>query len=111
MKLTSSISLNKFSLNNKSKKNEKEKKEKRELPDNIKLIREKNKEFQATNDHEFYLIVAFSNKQDKDLFISNLDLDENIHTFVDGYELASKLNLKPNKPSYKLKPPINGNIK
>lgn len=110
MKLTSNISLKKFTLKANTIVNKKDV-VKKELPENIKLIREKNKEFQATNDHEFYLIVAFSSKEDKKLFLSNLDLEENIHTFVDGYELASKVNLKPNKPSYKLKKPINGNFK
>ncbi len=76
-----------------------------ELTDEIKSFRQKNKEFQATNEHETYLIVTFSCKADKELFCDNAGITE--HTIVDGYELARAMKIEPAKPSFKLHKPIN----
>ena len=77
----------------------------KELTDEIKSFRQKNKEFQATNDHEFYLVVAFSCKEDKRVFLKNVGLEKE-HTFIDGYELSRNINCEPAKPSFKLRGPL-----
>jgi hypothetical protein len=76
----------------------------KELTDEIKSFRQKNKEFAATNEHETYLIVSFSCKDDKEKFCEELGITE--HTIVDGYELARSLKIEPKKPSFKLAKPI-----
>jgi len=76
-----------------------------ELSEEIKSFRKKNKEFQATNDHETYLIVCFSCKDDKKEFLKNVGLEKS-HTLIDGYEMAKNINLKPDRPSFKLSEPL-----
>lgn len=76
----------------------------KELTDEIKSFRQKNKEFAATNEHETYLIISFSSKQDKETFCDEIGITE--HTLVDGYELARALKVEPQKPSFKLAKPI-----
>lgn len=76
-----------------------------ELTDEIKSFRQKNKEFQSTNDHETYLIVCFSTKEDKKTFLKNSML-EGKHTLIDGYELARNLDCEPRKPGFELREPI-----
>ncbi len=76
----------------------------KELTDEIKAFREKNKEFQATNDHEHYLIVSFSCKQDKEAFLKSTGIKT--HTLVDGYELARNVKAMPTRPSFKLREPF-----
>jgi len=77
----------------------------KELSDEIKSFRKKNEEFQATNDHETYLIVCFSTKKDKDIFLREIKM-ENEHTIVDGYNMARNLKLNPKTPTIKLKQPL-----
>lgn len=77
----------------------------RELSDEIKSFREKKRAFDATNDHQSYLIVMFSTKDDKNAFLTNTGLLID-STMVDGYELARHVNLKPDKPSLKLPKPF-----
>ena len=76
-----------------------------ELTDEIKSFRQKNKEFQATNDHETYLIVCFSCKEDKKKFLNSVELAGK-NTLVDGYELANKIGREPQAPAYKLRAPL-----
>ena len=76
-----------------------------ELTDEIKSFRQKNHEFQATNDHETYLIVCFSCKEDKVNFLKTVNLSNN-HTLVDGYELARNINIEPARPAFKLRDPL-----
>ena len=76
----------------------------KELTEEIKSFRQKNKEFAATNEHETYLIICFSCKDDKDIFCDEVGIAE--HTLVDGYELARALKVKPKKPSFKLHAPL-----
>lgn len=78
----------------------------KELTEEIKSFRQKNKEFAATNEHETYLIISFSCKDDKETFCDELGIAE--HILVDGYELARALKVEPKKPSFKLAKPING---
>lgn len=78
--------------------------EPKELTEEIKSFRKKNKEFQATNEHETYLIVCFSCKQDKEVFCENAGITE--HTLIDGYELARSMKIEPAKPSFELHKPI-----
>lgn len=78
--------------------------EPKELTEEIKSFRQKNKEFAATNEHETYLIVTFSCKKDKETFCDNIGITE--HTLVDGYELARALKVEPKKPSFKLAKPL-----
>ena len=77
----------------------------KELTDEIREFRQKNKEFQATNDHETYLVVVFSTKEDKEEFLKGCDIDE--HTLIDGYALAKSVGKQPVKPKYLLKKPLN----
>ena len=77
----------------------------RELTDEIKSFRQKNKEFSATNDHETYLIVCFSTKEDKNNFLKNVQLADK-NTLIDGYELAKNINVEPQKPAFKLRAPL-----
>lgn len=77
----------------------------KELTDEIREFRQKNKEFQATNDHETYLVVVFSTKEDKEEFLKGCDIDE--HTLIDGYALAKAVGKQPVKPKYLLKKPLN----
>lgn len=79
----------------------------KELTDEIKSFRQKNKEFAATNEHETYLIVVFSTKDDKEEFCDNAGITE--HTMVDGYELAKHFKISPTKPKFKLAKPIANN--
>ena len=74
------------------------------LSDEIKAVREQNKRFAATNDHETYLIVAFSCKEDKERFSDEVGITE--HTLVDGYALARALNVEPRKPKFRLHDPF-----
>jgi len=77
----------------------------KELTEEIRSFRAKAKEFQATNDHETYLVVVFSTKEDRKEFLQNVNLSDE-HTLIDGYELAKKLSLQPDKPKFKLKKPF-----
>lgn len=77
----------------------------KELTDEIKSFRQKAKEFQATNDHETYLIIVFSCKADKNEFLKSAKI-EKAHTLVDGYELARNMKINPIRPSLKLKEPL-----
>jgi hypothetical protein len=76
-----------------------------ELTDEIRAFRKKNKEFQSTNDHQTYLIVVFSTKEDKEEFLTEAKLSGK-HTLVDGYELAKSLSLHPIAPKFKLQKPF-----
>jgi hypothetical protein len=78
------------------------------LSDDIKTLREKNKQFQATNDKQTYLIVVFSTNEDKSEFLNNVGIEDfKTHTtMVDGYELARKIKIEPSKPKFKLARPI-----
>jgi len=76
----------------------------KELTEEIKSFRQKNKEFAATNEHETYLILVFSCKDDKQIFCDETGITE--HTIVDGYEFAQSIGKKPVKPSFKLVKPI-----
>lgn len=78
--------------------------EPKELTEEIKSFRQKNKEFAATNEHETYLIITFSCKDDKEKFCDEVGITE--HTLVDGYELARALKVEPKKPSFKLHDPL-----
>lgn len=75
-----------------------------ELTDDIKEIRRKNREFQVTSDHETYIVLCFSCKEDKEQFQDETGITE--HTFVDGYEFAKSINVKPTKPRFKLPRPL-----
>ena len=77
----------------------------KELTEEIKQFREKQKEFQATNDHQFYFTVVFSTKEDKDKFMQECQLMSS-ETIIDGYQLARKLGKEPQKPKFRLKPPF-----
>jgi len=77
----------------------------KELTDEIRSFREKQKEFQATNDHQTYLVVVFSTEEDKNKFLTECNLVPG-ETLVDGYDLAKKLGKQPQKPKFKLKPPF-----
>lgn len=77
----------------------------KELTEEIRQFREKQKEFEATNDHQFYFVVAFSTKEDKDKFMQQCGL-MSAQTVIDGYEMARKLGKEPQKPKFKLKPPF-----
>ena len=75
-----------------------------ELTEDIRQVRETNKRFEATNDHETYLVVCFSCKEDKVVFCEELGITE--HTYVDGYELARRVDVEPKKPRFKLHDPF-----
>lgn len=77
----------------------------KELTDEIREFREKQKEFQATNDKEFFFTVVFSTKEDKAIFMNEVGLMPSDFV-VDGYTLAKKLGKNPQKPKFKLKPPF-----
>lgn len=77
----------------------------KELTDEIRQFREKQKEFNATNDHQTYFVVCFSTKEDKDKFMLNCGLMPS-DTLIDGYSMAKKLGKEPVKPKFKLKPPF-----
>lgn len=87
-----------------SKKEDTLKSPQKELSDEIISFRKKNKEFQATNEHETYLIICFSCKEDKISFAKDCGVID--HTLVDGYEFAKKIGKKPVKPSFKLAKPL-----
>jgi hypothetical protein len=72
----------------------------KEYTDEILAIKKQQHVFDATNDHENYLVVVFSCKEDLKLFQKNAKIEEN--TFIDGYELAKKMNVEPKKPAIKL---------
>jgi hypothetical protein len=72
----------------------------KELTDEIMDIKRQQHAFNATNDHQNYLVVVFSCKEDLQEFQANSKLEGN--TFIDGYELARKMNVAPKKPSLKL---------
>jgi hypothetical protein len=78
------------------------------LSDDIKSLREKNKQFQATNDKQTYLIVVFSTNEDKSEFLKNVNIEDykNHTTMVDGYKLAKNIGISPQKPKFKLARPI-----
>lgn len=76
----------------------------KELTDEIREFRESAKILKAMNDHETYLVVVFSRKEDKLTFCDEVGIVE--HTFVDGYELAKALKVEPKKPSIKLPKPL-----
>jgi uncharacterized protein involved in high-affinity Fe2+ transport len=78
------------------------------LSDDIKSLREKNKQFQATNDKQTYLIVVFSTNEDKSEFLKNVNIEDyQTHTtMVDGYKLAKNIGIAPQKPKFKLARPI-----
>jgi hypothetical protein len=75
-----------------------------ELTDEIKEFRRKNKEFSATSDHETYIVLCFSCKEDKETFCEETGIVE--HTLVDGYEFAKSIGKKPQKPGFKLHKPL-----
>ena len=77
----------------------------KELTDEIRSFREKQKEFEATNDHQTYVLVVFSTKEDKNIFLQQCGL-RNDETMIDGYTMAKKLGKEPQKPKFKLKPPF-----
>lgn len=79
----------------------------KELTDEIKQFRAKKKEFDATNDHQTYLVVVFSTKEDKELFKNSVGIAD--HTFVDGYQLAELIGHQPQKPKFKLAKTISPN--
>lgn len=78
----------------------------KELTEEIKSFRDKQKEFAATNDHQTYLIVVFSTKDDRNDFLKNSNLQSSNDTFINGYELAALTNIEPKKPAIKLPAPI-----
>lgn len=84
---------------------EKLKNPQKELSEEILAIRQKAKDFQVTNDHETYLVVCFSSKEDKQAFINNVGLGDE-HTIVDGYKLARILKIQPVCPTIKLAKPL-----
>jgi len=77
----------------------------KELTDEIRAFRQKAKEFDATNEHETYVVVCFSTKADKNRFLDATNLSDK-HTLIDGYELARNLNIEPQKPQFKLRKPF-----
>jgi hypothetical protein len=77
----------------------------KELTDEIRHFREKQKEFQATNEKEFFFSVVFSTVEDRKTFMREVGLMDR-DFMVDGYLLAKKLGLQPQKPKFKLKPPF-----
>jgi hypothetical protein len=77
----------------------------KELTDEIRDLRRKNKEFAATNEHDTYLVVSFSTKADRLAFLESVGLSHE-HTMIDGYELARNVGHTPTKPSFELKKPI-----
>jgi hypothetical protein len=79
----------------------------KELSDEIKTLRERNKIFAATNESDTYLVLCFSCKDDKELFLRNLQLKKNEHTYLDGYEVGEKFDIEPKKPKFKLPNPLN----
>lgn len=85
-----------------------EKKEKiqKELTDEIKQFRQKNKEFQATNETETFVVLCFSTISDKNEFVQNV-LNKKDVTYIDGYKFAKAIGKLPDKPSIKLPKPLN----
>lgn len=79
----------------------------KELSEEIKGIREKQKIFQATNESDTYLVLVFSCKADKDTFLQNLHLKRQEHTYLDGYEVARNFEIEPKLPTLKLPKPLN----
>lgn len=77
----------------------------KELSEEIMSYKAKIKEFEATNDHETYLVVVFSCKEDKYRFLTEVDMAHE-HTLIDGYELANILNVEPKRPMMKLPEPL-----
>lgn len=76
----------------------------KELTDEIKSFRQRNKEFAATNEHQTYAILCFSCKADLYAFLDNVGLPR--ETLLDGYLMAKLMNVQPQKPSLKLAEPI-----
>lgn len=85
----------------------KEKKQKltKELTDEIKAFREKNKAFQATNESDTYCVLVFSCADDRNEFMRNVHIKKGI--FTDGYKIAELMGVSPQKPKYKLPKPLN----
>jgi len=77
----------------------------KELTDEIKEIRLKNKEFQNTNNSDYYVTLVFSCKDDRDLFLKNNKTKPS--AFVDGYKFAESIGSDPVKSSMKLPKPLN----
>lgn len=80
----------------------------KELTAEIISFREKNKQFQATNEHDTYLILSFSTKDDKEEFLENINM-ESKHTIINGYKLAARFGIAPSKPKFKLAKPLSKN--
>jgi hypothetical protein len=77
----------------------------KELSDEIKEIRRKNIDFQATNETDTYCVLVFSCAKDRNEFVLNV-LNKK-ETFIDGYEFARRIGGSPVKPSVKLPEPLN----
>lgn len=77
----------------------------KELTEEVKELLDSKKRFKALSDTEYYVTVIFSTKEDKELFIRNVHIEKGT-TFVDGYELANKLNVEPKTPTIKLGKPF-----
>lgn len=93
-------------LQQKSKTELKKEKIQNELSDEIREFRQKNKEFQATNETETYIVLCFSTIADKREFVQNV-LHKKDATYIDGYKFAQAIGKLPDKPSIKLPKPLN----
>ena len=52
------------------------------------------KQMQDMRDTQYYAVVVFGNKADKDKFLSHFnDVEIDGDTFIDGYQLANKIGL------------------
>jgi hypothetical protein len=52
------------------------------------------KQMQDMRDTQYYAVVVFGNKDDKDKFLSHFnDVEIDGETFIDGYQLANKIGL------------------
>lgn len=81
------------------------------LPDEMKAeiqaMREKKKNFDASNEIGSYAVIIFSCEADRKKFVQGLKCKKIAgEVFLDGYEVAKSLNLEPQKPSVKLPPPL-----
>lgn len=77
----------------------------KELNDEIKAFREKNKAFQASNESDTYCVLVFSCADDRNMFMQNVHNKKGI--FIDGYKIAELMGVAPAKPKYKLPKPLN----
>jgi len=77
-----------------------------DLTDEIRELRQRQKEFNATNEHDTYLIVVFSTSADRQEFLEQVNMREE-HTFIDGYRLSRSIGRGPKKPAFKLQAPLN----